>query len=453
VRQSVFAGAAVVVVAIGIALPGSVGADASASGAAVPLVGAAYAHWATFGCSVNGTGIVATYDQPGVRNRVRLQLAAMRAAGLDSLRLLLWHVTDTSGQDWGVVPSAGGRLVEPYRSNLIYYLSDVRKAEFESLTLDFGPEYSNDPSEDVWDPAKFEENWSFIRDVRPLVKQYGPPVTRIDLLSEGAPTSYHPEILERVKDYISDMYRRYVDTFGNGDVTVSAIAPPEPNEDITQPDTSHRLQNLIDAFAASGRGQPAFFSIHVTTPWQPSSENVLYGLRQADATLTANGLSQPLVVSETAYNDREEASAIEQFRRTSSRPILEVQEWPWRTGSACKDFSVAPPFRADAYIRALSGSPPSSTLTASLTPRTINLRTPYHDPVTALEAGSYRLVVTDTSTRTGFQLVGPGVSRKTALRFRGTVAWHVSLRPGSYRFGADASEVNLQRHFVVLKPG
>jgi hypothetical protein len=167
----------------------------------------------------------------------------MRAAGIQSLRLLLWHMSDVSGQDWGVIPSAGGRLVQPYRSNLINYLSDVRAADFKALTLDFGPEWSNDPvgfPQDVYDPAKFDENWSFIRDVRPLVKRFGPAITRIDLLSEGAPSSYLPASLQRIKDYISEMYRRYVDAFGKSDVTVSAIAPPEPNANISQPEGGHR---------------------------------------------------------------------------------------------------------------------------------------------------------------------------------------------------------------------
>src|SRR5262249_8205227 len=216
-----------------------------------------------------------------------------------------------------------------YRTNLVDYLEDVRAADFKSLTVDFGPQGPNDPVEDTsYDPAKFEENWSFIRDVRPLVKEYGPLMTRIDLLSEGGPSNAQPPAtVQQVKNSITQMYRLYVDAFGNSDGTVSAIAPPDPYAPITQPETGHRLQNLIDAFAASGRGQPTFFSVHVATWWHPSAQNTLYGLQQVDATLTANGLSQPLIVSETTYNDPELASAIEQFRQTSSRPILEVQEW------------------------------------------------------------------------------------------------------------------------------
>jgi hypothetical protein len=441
---------------IGVTVAGLAAGGSTADPAPV-LVGAAYAHWATPACSPNGTGIVATYDQPGVRRRVRLQLAAMRAAGIASLRLLLWHMSDISGQDWGVIPSAGGRLVQPYRSNLINYLRDVRAADFKALTLDFGPEWSNDPigyPQDVYDPAKFEENWSFIRDVRPLVKRFGPAITRIDLLSEGAPSSYLPATLQRVEDYISEMYRRYVDAFGKSDVTVSAIAPPEPNANISQPEGGHRLQNLIDAFAASGRGQPGFFSVHVSTWWQPSAENTLYGLRQEDATLRANGLSQPLVVSETAYNDPELAGAIQQFRQTSSRSILEVEEWPLRRGSPCKDFSVSPPLRADAYINALTGSAPPSTLRVSVSSGGhLSLRTSYGDPVTALETGRYTISVRDASKKDGFHLLGRGVNRRTGLAFRGTKSWTVRLHAGRYRFRSDRPRSKLGGAFLVLGGG
>jgi hypothetical protein len=433
VTRSVFAGAMVVIMVVGIVRPGSVGADVSATGSTLPLVGTAYAHWATFGCSVNGAGIVATYDQPGVRKRVRLQLAAMRAAGLDSLRLLLWHMSDISGQDWGVVPSAGGRLVEPYRANLIDYLADVRATGFEQLTVSFAPEWTNDPDASNYDPSLFDENWQFIRDIRPLVKQYGPASTHIDLLNEGAPSD---SLTRQASEYVTRMYANYVSAFGSDDVTVSA-------------GFFSGLQNLIDALRASGKSLPQWFEIHPhLTP-----DLALHDLQATDATLTANGLTQPLVIGEEAYDNAAIAAAIQQFRRTSSRPILEVLEWPLRPSSGCRDFSVSPPFRSDAYISALNGSPPSSTLTGSLDARTINLQTPQHDAVTALEAGSYRVIVTDSSARTGFHLVGPGVNRKTGIRFRGAVTWRVNLRAATYRYRADPYRPELQRSFVVLKPG
>jgi hypothetical protein len=54
-----------------------------------------------------------------------------------------------------------------------------------------------------------------------------------------------------------------------------------------------------------------------------------------------------------------------------------------------------------------------------------------------VEAGSYRLVVQDSSRRANFHIKGSGVNRRTARRFTGTKRWTVELASGSYRFGTD----------------
>src|SRR5262249_37932762 len=95
-----------VVTVLGLAA-GSPGAGGAREG--LPLVGANYSHFGVCGCdAVYGEGIVAN----GMVNRslIRRQLAAMRAAGIQSLRLFIWSMHDATGQTWGVVSSAGGRL-------------------------------------------------------------------------------------------------------------------------------------------------------------------------------------------------------------------------------------------------------------------------------------------------------------------------------------------------------
>jgi plastocyanin len=58
--------------------------------------------------------------------------------------------------------------------------------------------------------------------------------------------------------------------------------------------------------------------------------------------------------------------------------------------------------------------------------------------VRILEAGAYEVTVRDDSTKLGFRLQGPGVRKATGARFRGGVTWRVSLRKGTYRYGAGA---------------
>jgi len=424
-----------------LALAVAVGSASGTRTVGSPLIGANYTHYANANCSLDD-GIVAHYDRVGVRRLVRAQLAAMRAAGIESLRLLLWHMSDATGQTWGIVPSGGGRLAEPYRSNLIRYLNDVRRSGMAQLTLAFGPTWTNDPLGTNYDPAMFDEDWAFVRDVRPLLKRYGPPSTRVDLMSEGAPPSWlGPDALAQDKGWITRMWSNYVDSFGSADASFSSVGADGPY------DTADRIQNLIHALRASGRPLPNWFDIHPAYDY----DGTLSTLQGVDALLTRDGLSQPLVIGEEAYNDSAVARAIAQFTAASSRRVLEVMEWPLGADRRCKDMSISPPYRADAYISALSGSPPSTTLTATVTPNTVTFQTPSHQPVTALEAGQYQIVVHDTSPRTGFQLLGPGMSRKTGLRFRGTVIWRLSLRPGTYR--SDTGSVTLQHTFSVLRAG
>jgi F5/8 type C domain len=415
--------------------------------APVPLIGASFTHYWNPGCSLDGTGIVEFGS--GARATIKQQLAAMRAAGIESLRLIMWNTHDATGQDWGVISSAAGRMVEPYRSNFTAYLSDVRAAGFKQLTIAFSPQGPNSPllygpsgiTDSGYDPSLFEENWSFIRDVRSLVKKYGPATTHFDLESEGVPGPFDdPRLAQIADDYITHLYRDYVDAFGNQDVTVAFVGVVGPE------DAAGRVKKLVADLRASGRPLPTYFDIH------PSyAPRALEELRAVDAALTEEGLSQPLVIGEEAYNDPAVAHAIATFKATSSRPINEVLEWPLTADRPCKDISVSAPYRADAYITALTGAAPSTTLTATAaSQRQITLTSPYGNAVSALENGSYTLTVTDSSATANFHLIGPGINRRTSRRFTATTSWPIALRPGTYRYGSDRPHRRLHGRFVVL---
>jgi plastocyanin len=94
------------------------------------------------------------------------------------------------------------------------------------------------------------------------------------------------------------------------------------------------------------------------------------------------------------------------------------------------------------------GGPPTSppppppprvqTLTATVGPSaTISLRTASGRRVTRLRRGRYRIRVRDRAAVHNFHLIGPGLNRKTTVRFRGTATWTVTLRRGTYRFICD----------------
>jgi hypothetical protein len=68
--------------------------------------------------------------------------------------------------------------------------------------------------------------------------------------------------------------------------------------------------------------------------------------------------------------------------------------------------------------------------------------------VKALKAGTYRVTVRDVSTKDNFHLIGPGVSKKTAVGGKRTVTWKLKFRAGKYTYRSDAHK-RLKRTFRV----
>jgi hypothetical protein len=54
------------------------------------------------------------------------------------------------------------------------------------------------------------------------------------------------------------------------------------------------------------------------------------------------------------------------------------------------------------------------------------------------KAGKAILTIRDRTSKDNFHLIGPGVNKKTGVKFTGTVKWTVSLRTGTYIFRSDA---------------
>ena len=54
------------------------------------------------------------------------------------------------------------------------------------------------------------------------------------------------------------------------------------------------------------------------------------------------------------------------------------------------------------------------------------------------KAGKTQITVRDLSAADNFHLTGPGLNKKTAVAFKGTVKWTVTLKKGAYAFRSDA---------------
>jgi hypothetical protein len=87
---------------------------------------------------------------------------------------------------------------------------------------------------------------------------------------------------------------------------------------------------------------------------------------------------------------------------------------------------------------------PATALAASIGPGAkIRLQ-----PSSGLSAGKFRIKVSDRSATDGFRLAGPGVTRSTSAKFKGSVTWTVTLKAGKYTFGS-VRNPKLRRTFTV----
>jgi plastocyanin len=70
-------------------------------------------------------------------------------------------------------------------------------------------------------------------------------------------------------------------------------------------------------------------------------------------------------------------------------------------------------------------------------------------PLAGISAGKTVITVSDKSVKDGFRLTGPGVSKSTAARFKGTVKWTVTLKTGTYTYGS-AKSPKQRKKFAVF---
>jgi hypothetical protein len=112
-------------------------------------------------------------------------------------------------------------------------------------------------------------------------------------------------------------------------------------------------------------------------------------------------------------------------------------------------------FKCDAHSATMRGSfhvgplPPAPVkLTGKVGPRkTISLKKGA-SAVKSLIAGRYKVAVSDATKADNFHLSGPGVNKKTGVKFKGTTSWTLRLKPGKYTFRSDATK-KLKRTFSV----
>jgi len=78
----------------------------------------------------------------------------------------------------------------------------------------------------------------------------------------------------------------------------------------------------------------------------------------------------------------------------------------------------------------------------------ISLKTKSGSPVKKVKAGKYKILVADKASIHNFHLYGPGISKKTGIRFKGNATWTVTFKKGkTYRYRCDAHPTTMKGSF------
>lgn len=306
------------------------------------LVGTNYTHQSFSGCGFEGTPLLLRYHSSEVRSAALEHLVLMRRRGVESLRLILWHMDDVGGHTWGVVASPGGKLSAQISRNLRQLIEDINAMGYLRFTVAFGPQWTNNPRHPDHTPAHARGNLRLIESVMTIAEASELPI-RFDLLNEGAPArSFDRRTYRRVASYIADVWEFAARRMDPSRFTVSVIAPR------SEPETGQRrLASLLEILDQRDFPAATWVEIHV----HGSASEVEFALTHVDEVLDARGVPTEVTLGETVYNDRAVAAVLVEMQ--TEMALSEVLQWFSRPPRHC---NVDPPYQIDAYVDAFRSS-------------------------------------------------------------------------------------------------
>jgi hypothetical protein len=273
-------------------------------------------------CNREPYGVVYNYNTASAT--IDAQLQQMYANGQRRLRIPIYHAR---GLDSGtIMDSTGGTLAPQFLTNLTNLLAAIKTAGFVEIEVSFHPQSSNNPIEwTTFSDDYFQENWSLIQNLRPIIAGAGIPY-HIDLMNEGIPPQGWAVLLQ----YDQMLWNDYVAEFGGADTLGFSIIA----------DSNHVGQvSLVYGPSPYGnQGSPPVFDVHIYDETGNS-------FATAFNSLTSQGYQGvPWIIGEAYYNDAAEAAAQRQAANSTGQTVLYLTQWPVTSDGSCSTaVNVAPP--------------------------------------------------------------------------------------------------------------
>jgi len=200
-----------------------------------------------------------------------------------------------------IMDSTGGNLAPQFHLTWPVFLRRLKRRAFSKWRSDFFRQASNDPTSwTTFSDDYFQENWSVIQNLRPIIVSSGTPY-HLDLQNEGIPPAGYDALLQ----YDQMLWNDYVAAYGSNDTLGFSIIA----------DAAHvgQVSTVYGPSLYGSSGSPQLFDVHI------------YDLTGAEFGIAFNSLNAqgyqgvPWIIGEAYYNDPTEAAALRH------RPITRVR--------------------------------------------------------------------------------------------------------------------------------
>lgn len=280
-------------------------------------------------CNREPYGVISNYHLQS--SLINSQLQSMYAAGQRRLRMIIHHAHGLGGGT--ILDSTGGNLSTQHRANLVNFLAAIRNAGFSEILVSFGPVSAfNDPTQwGSWNQAGYDENWSFIQNVRGIVVALG-LAYKIDLMNEGIPMDGTNN--DRWVSYTQKLWAAYKQKYPGSDSVGFSFFDP------------YQVFNIRRVY---GNDIPPTFDIHVYGG-ADSYNQIITFLQDVEV------IPYGFIIGEAFYNDQY-AYELKQAIDNSGYTVHYITQWPltaeqfFQNNPSCP-VTIAPPSGYNNYISA-----------------------------------------------------------------------------------------------------
>ena len=250
-----------------------------------------------------------------LRAQADAQLQQMRNQGQKKLALVLWFADLRKAGDCAgfLLNSTAGRFSDGVIKNLQDFLAHASSIGYDEVQIRFAPLWKNAPwTWGAWDPDLYNQNWSVIRQTIAATRNTPGLHVIYDLGVEQG--GRDPVRFPQNSPYVQKLWADYLKVFPRKDCDGFSIAM-----------APGRVRLALQDMLAAGQ-PPAELAIDTYNSRDPK-------IALAESEMRSLGLSLPILIQETAYDDPQMYLAIARDAASSGAVIRAVMQWPGLEGN------------------------------------------------------------------------------------------------------------------------